>query len=197
MENSPLTPHAVVSFARSHLQAFQEIPKIKAGVTHKAVPQHRCAPPPGNIKINFDAAVFKNTLDIGVGVICRDSSGSCIAWFSHRLTRFATTELAEAFAAREALLLASRHGLQSFQLEGDCEVLIRKFQSPNPDSSTLGVVIEEIKQLASLLLCSFSIVRRKGNNVAHILAQNSSSRLEGISNYPPCIASLLATDFHI
>ncbi|KAL0442132.1 UNVERIFIED_CONTAM: putative mitochondrial protein [Sesamum radiatum] len=197
MENSAFQQHVVVSYARSYLQAFQEIPKSKLGEIGSSVPHRWLAPAPGRIKINFNAALFNHTLDIGVGVVCRNSLGSCIAWLSHRFTRSASPELAEAIAAREALLLASKRGFSNLLLEGDREILIHKLQNPIPDSSPLGVVIDDIKHLANQLNCSFSIVRRSGNVVAHVLAQNSGSRLEGSSVCPPCIASHLLSDFHL
>ncbi|KAL0299112.1 UNVERIFIED_CONTAM: hypothetical protein Sradi_6571000 [Sesamum radiatum] len=77
--------------------------------TMKGVPivqPHWTAPSSGYIKVNFDGATFQNGQEIGVRVVARGTSGECLAWLSKRVRRLSTGEMAEALAAREAVLLA-------------------------------------------------------------------------------------------
>ncbi|KAL0322091.1 UNVERIFIED_CONTAM: hypothetical protein Scaly_2505500 [Sesamum calycinum] len=77
--------------------------------TVKGVPivqPHWTAPSSGYIKVNFDGATFQNGQEIGVRVVARGTSGECLAWLSKRVRRLSTGEMAEALAAREAVLLA-------------------------------------------------------------------------------------------
>ncbi|KAL0427154.1 UNVERIFIED_CONTAM: hypothetical protein Slati_2890200 [Sesamum latifolium] len=72
------------------------------------------APPDGCVKINFDGATFKHGQELGVGVIARGASGECLAWLNWRVQRLGDGEMAEALAARAAVLLARRKGWNEF-----------------------------------------------------------------------------------
>ncbi|KAL0443983.1 UNVERIFIED_CONTAM: hypothetical protein Slati_2121000 [Sesamum latifolium] len=64
----------------------------------------------GVIKLNFDGAILDRGSAMGIGVVARDEYGSCIAWISHSLNKVRHGELAEAWAAVEAIQLATRQG---------------------------------------------------------------------------------------
>ncbi|KAL0454996.1 UNVERIFIED_CONTAM: hypothetical protein Slati_0838800 [Sesamum latifolium] len=84
----------------------------------------------------------------------------------------ATDEMAEAWAAREAIQLAIRSEWSSVIIEGDCLVLISKLRGPERHLSPVGSVISDIHNLAnSLVDFSFSCVKRIGNSAAHSLAK--------------------------
>ncbi|KAL0388585.1 UNVERIFIED_CONTAM: hypothetical protein Sradi_2740300 [Sesamum radiatum] len=153
--------------------------------------------PPGEgvIKLNYDGAMFLSSLDIGIGVIARGSDGACVWWKSFRKRWLPEPEMVEAVAAREAVFLARRFGWRKIAIEGDCANLHRKLISHQPDCSTIGAVIRDIKCLAADFdLCSFLLVRRIANKTAHCLARTSAgSGLEG-SCFPPMLANLLISD---
>ncbi|KAL0457575.1 UNVERIFIED_CONTAM: Retrovirus-related Pol polyprotein from transposon TNT 1-94 [Sesamum latifolium] len=80
----------------------------------------RWSPPRlGEVKLNFDEAIFALSSEIGLGVIARDSDGACVGWNSVHKKGLLLPEMVEAFAAREAILLACRFGWRRIILEGD------------------------------------------------------------------------------
>ncbi|KAL0410940.1 UNVERIFIED_CONTAM: putative mitochondrial protein [Sesamum latifolium] len=185
MENSPSQPHAVIGMARSLLQAFWDLNSSMPTKPQSAISRRWIPPSTSFVKINYDAPTFQPSSDIGVGIIARDSNGTCLAWFSHRFARAASPEFAEAIAAREAVKFAIRLGFHNCLIEGDCESIFLKLQAADIDLSPIGSIISEIKILATHLNCSFSIIRRTGNQIAHLLAKHSHLRVESTSFVPP------------
>ncbi|KAL0457757.1 UNVERIFIED_CONTAM: hypothetical protein Slati_0402900 [Sesamum latifolium] len=121
---------------------------------------------------------FRETQEIGIGIVVHDSARACIAWFAHKYIRIATPELAEALAAQEELLSAARLNLQHIQVEGDCTSLIHKLQTSSNDCSPGGPLVHEIRLLALRFHCVFSLVCLTGNFVAHSLARSAGMRLK-------------------
>ncbi|KAK4424603.1 hypothetical protein Salat_1653900 [Sesamum alatum] len=101
--------------------------------------------------------------------MAHDSSGTCIGWMSQRFAKFVPPLIVEAFAAREAISLTLRAGWEKVILEGDCESLFHLLRTNVDDNSASGPVVNEIRFLCSRISCAFSIVKRTGNCVAHIL----------------------------
>ncbi|KAL0439335.1 UNVERIFIED_CONTAM: hypothetical protein Slati_2416500 [Sesamum latifolium] len=99
------------------------------------------------VKINFDGALFVNKGESGIGIVARDSAGSCLAWLSHCLPKCLSLELVKAMAAREALSMAQRLHWRRIILEGDCLPLIQKLQSWREDHSATGPITSDIFQL--------------------------------------------------
>ncbi|KAL0359843.1 UNVERIFIED_CONTAM: hypothetical protein Sangu_0833700 [Sesamum angustifolium] len=98
----------------------------------------------GVVKINFDGAMFERVGEMGVGAVARDSRGHCLAWLTHRIPRPGVGEVAEAWAAREAIQLALRHGWCRVVFEGDCVSLIRKLVNQQRDLSIVGPLVSDI-----------------------------------------------------
>ncbi|KAL0360571.1 UNVERIFIED_CONTAM: hypothetical protein Sradi_3741600 [Sesamum radiatum] len=165
--------------------------QVKAPTT----PTHWSPPSLGEVKLNFDGAVFPSLDVVGLGVVARDSTGECVWWKTVCKQGLVEPEMVEAFAAREAILLALRLGWPRVILEGDCANLHLKLVSRLPDCSALGPIIRDIKYLvSSFVACSFSLIRRSGNKVAHCLARRASiSGSEG-SCIPPDLSELLLSD---
>ncbi|KAL0460018.1 UNVERIFIED_CONTAM: hypothetical protein Slati_0629000 [Sesamum latifolium] len=114
---------------------------------------------------------------------------------SLRVARAGYGELAEALAARDAIQLALRRGWLSAHFEGDCSSLIHKLHARVTDCSPVGQIVFDILSFASLLhSCSFSLVRRSGNAVAHCLARFASDFAEGGSDIPSAAVTALALD---
>ncbi|XP_026435846.1 uncharacterized protein LOC113333637 [Papaver somniferum] len=81
------------------------------------------APDQGVFKINFDETFYKETGNIGLGLIWRGFADSC-----HGVICIPTTavdaEQAEALALLEAIKWAKEVGLKEVQFEGDCNNVV-------------------------------------------------------------------------
>ncbi|KAL0355208.1 UNVERIFIED_CONTAM: hypothetical protein Sradi_3967700 [Sesamum radiatum] len=66
-------------------------------------------PPPMNfVKLNSDGSILNGGHALGIGVIARNMEERCLAWLSLKLDRKSSVEMAEAFAAQEAVQVAIR-----------------------------------------------------------------------------------------
>ncbi|KAL0310148.1 UNVERIFIED_CONTAM: hypothetical protein Sangu_2458200 [Sesamum angustifolium] len=131
----------------------------------------------------------------GWELFARDDQGSCLWWSSKRITRGGNGEIAEAMAVRHGLELGARLGWSSVIIESDCANLISKILSPDHDMSFIGPIVADSRTLAaSFQLCSFNLVPRYCNTVAHVLAKSGVGSLEGISNLPAGAADLVLAD---
>ncbi|KAL0402425.1 UNVERIFIED_CONTAM: hypothetical protein Slati_4272400 [Sesamum latifolium] len=131
----------------------------------------------------------------GVGVCAHGASGECLAWLAKRVDRMGNDELAEALAAREAVLLALRKRWRSVIVEGDCATLIHKILSSDDDYSVVGPITSDIRSLSSRFhACVFQFVKHSCNTVAHALAKSACGSLEGEAIVPPTVFPLVLAD---
>ncbi|KAK4400574.1 putative mitochondrial protein [Sesamum angolense] len=164
IEQSYLSAGDLLSFATNYLASFQQLTASSSKVTHQAPPVRWSPPGLDEVKLNFDGAIFASSVEVGIGIIARDSAGACVGWKSVRKQGLFDPEMVEAMAAREAILLACRVGWRIIILEGDCANIYQKLSALSPDCSALGAIIRDIKCLAlNFDLCSLSLVRRSGN----------------------------------
>ncbi|KAL0423347.1 UNVERIFIED_CONTAM: putative mitochondrial protein [Sesamum radiatum] len=155
------------------------------------------APSVGYVKVNFDGATFALDGAMGVGVVARDATGLGLAWLSLRVPRAGDGEMAEAWAAPEALQLALRRGWSSVVLEGDNTNLMRKLEARERDFSPIGPIVFDINYLADkFLVVHFSLIRRIGNAITHFFARSAFISIEGGSVVPPAALRLLTLDSH-
>ncbi|KAL0352088.1 UNVERIFIED_CONTAM: LINE-1 retrotransposable element O protein [Sesamum calycinum] len=106
-----------------------------------------------------------------------------------------TAELAEAFAAREAIRLARRHQWRRVILEGDCSTLLHKLSNALPDFSVASTVIEDVRSVSSLVeSLSFSLVLRSANSAADFLAKSALNQVGDSSCFPPGLDALVLGD---
>ena len=83
-------------------------------------------------------------------------------------------DMAEALAARRAVIFARELSLFNIIVEGDCLHVIQALQRPNPCNLLFGHIIDETKRMGQLLRgCRFQHVRREGNSLAHSLARKA------------------------
>ena len=119
------------------------------------------------MKINFDGAVFHSIKSVGIGVVARDWRGN----FKGGLCKLVKSPLdaacVEALAAYYAAELGMEMGLTSVILEGDSKSVVEDIRREEPNFSSEGVFIEQIKKIA-IQFQEFSIswVRRSANVVA-------------------------------
>ncbi|KAL0352379.1 UNVERIFIED_CONTAM: hypothetical protein Scaly_1626600 [Sesamum calycinum] len=172
-EGIPHKPDQVVSFARGYLDSFTEnavpIPSFNTTTVFALWrPLEN-----GFVKINYDAALFLDIGDFGIGVIAHDHEGNCLAWLSQRLHRTISPALA-AWAARAAIDLGIRFKWDKIIIEGNCANLVKQLVDQEGYSSSTKLLIHEIFALCPRFLsCSFSLLRRQGNCVAHSLARSA------------------------
>ena len=101
-------------------------------------------------------------------------SGQVITALSQKIPLVQSVELAEAMAARWALLFAKELSLFDVEIEGDCSRVLAALNMARSCSTLFGHVIDECKSLgASLRSCKFNHVRREGNRLAHALARRA------------------------
>ncbi|KAL0432984.1 UNVERIFIED_CONTAM: putative mitochondrial protein [Sesamum latifolium] len=130
--------------------------------------------------------------DIGIGVIARDSQGQCLAWTALRIHKNILPATAEAWAARIAIQFAARHGWPNIVLEVDSAPLHVQLATFSDRLSNIGPIVHDT--LASFSHCSFSLVRRSANVVAHTLARNAVGNEEGTNILPFHSCNLVLAD---
>jgi len=110
--------------------------------------------------VNVDAATFEDPPRMGIGIVIRDHSGSFVAACCHKIDRITDAEMAEALVVRYAVYFAKEHNLRQVLVASDCLNLIKKIQSPVMDRSHVGVIVQEIKYVASGSSISFIHISR-------------------------------------
>ncbi|KAL0385607.1 UNVERIFIED_CONTAM: hypothetical protein Sradi_2955000, partial [Sesamum radiatum] len=192
-----LFPQQVWDFAKSYLSAFE---LACSSQLPKRLQQHSpwIPPPVGAVKINFDGAILDNGEALGLGVVARDSSGTCLFWRSVRISRKGPAIIAEALAAREVIILARRHLWQRVIVEGDCATLMKKLAADALDQSVIRPLIFYFKTVAAELnYVSCSLVSRSSNSVADRLAKLAVNLEGNVSVIPTELNSLLFGDLPV
>ena len=157
-------------------------------------------PPPSSLlKINFDSAVFKETEEVGLGVIVRDSHGKVLASLTEKIKLPSSSDEVEALAASRAITLAMDLNLPSFIVEGDSEVVISALRKEEESFSSFGHLISSIKHYLVYCNCiSFSHTRRSGNSVTYFLAKFAKT-IDCFSMWmedvPPQVSDVLLANF--
>ncbi|KAL0453470.1 UNVERIFIED_CONTAM: hypothetical protein Slati_1325100 [Sesamum latifolium] len=177
-EDVQIPAEQVVGAAKNYLDEFLlHTEKITSRQTASS-PSRWTPPDTDFIKINYDGALFEDTLEIGFGIIARDSNGQCVGWLAHRLSMTATSKITEALAAREAIQFGIQRGWTRIILEGDYATLFHKLKSRDPDLSHTGPITSDIKYCSlQLHFFSLSLVRRTANKVAHAIARGAVESL--------------------
>ncbi|KAK4394012.1 hypothetical protein Sango_1872000 [Sesamum angolense] len=198
MEGKSVEPSQVSVFAARYLESY--LSQINASLQRaRSVSSGSWSAPPLNfVKTNFDGAVFAAERAMGIGAVARNPQGQCTTWLAQHVNHVGDGELAETWAAREAIQLAVRKDWRSVVIEGDCAPLIQKLCSGVRYFSSIGPIVYEILSFVECLLhCHFNWVQRSGNEVAHFLAQTTTSYVEGDSVVPPSVLGLLSADFYL
>ncbi|KAL0416372.1 UNVERIFIED_CONTAM: hypothetical protein Slati_3469100 [Sesamum latifolium] len=182
-------PHAMTKLygidGEEYLSAFSGFLDPHHSLSSTTVSSRWLAPPDGAVKINSDAAIFKESGDFSIGVIARNSQRQSLAWSANRCHRVISSKAAEAWAARTAIQLAAQFGWTRIILEVDCATLHIKLTTLRDRSSTIWPIVHDILDLSSsFALCSFSLIRRKANVVAHSLAQHATGNEMGSNILP-------------
>ena len=126
-------------------------------------------------KVNMNAAIFKNTKSVGIGVIGWDHVGDVLATLSTQLPLPLGPLEAEAQAMDVAISFAKEIGLQEVTFESDSSVLIGALL----DKSKVPISIENIitgihAKLQHFRQHQILHVKRSGNTPAHHLARHTN-----------------------
>ncbi|KAL0367965.1 UNVERIFIED_CONTAM: hypothetical protein Scaly_1015400 [Sesamum calycinum] len=198
MEGKSVEPSQVSVFAARYLESYLSQINASSQCASSVSFGSWSAPLLDFVKINFDGEVFAAERAMGIGVVARNPQGQCTAWLAQHVNHVGDGESAEAWAAREAIQLAVQKDWRSVVIEGDCAPLIQKLDSRVRDFSSIGPIVYEILSFVECFLhCHFNWVQRSGNEVAHFLAQTTTSYVEGDSIVPPSVLDLLSADFDL
>ena len=133
------------------------------------------SPPSENwVKINFDGALFGESDSAGIGVVIRNLEGEVMAALSEKIVKPQVAELIEILATQHVVLFSTETGFYNSVFEGESSIVIKHLHDRNVSHSQGGHILKEIlSHLNSFVSCSFSNIGRKGNAVAHALAQRA------------------------
>lgn len=110
----------------------------------------------------------------GIGVVFCDHMGQIISALSQRIPLVHSMELAEAMAARRAILFAKELSLFNAEVEGDGSRVITVLDEMGRSSTLFGHITDECKRLgATFLFCEFKHVHQEGNWLAHSLTRRA------------------------
>ena len=109
----------ISSLAGSYLQEFLDTLDQPPATTVHPSPQQWQPPAESTFKANFNAAVFKNSNHVGLGVIIWDWRDEAIGALSMSVPITQSVVELEALACRRAMQFAMELGLQDVVFEGD------------------------------------------------------------------------------
>ena len=155
-------------------------------------------PPENTIKMNFDGAWDKCTLDAGGGVVCRDHNGSLVAGYSEHFLATSPIE-AEARALVIGLNKAIVLGCDKIIVEGDNKELMMALSGSDIGVNwTIYPFIRQIRRLQRRFsTVSWFWINREANRAADAAAKLGKRRLcisDWTSSPPPSISNVLSAE---
>ena len=99
-------------------------------------------PATGELKANFDGAVFVDTGEAGIGVVIQNEFGEVMATLSEKIALPPSVETLELLAARRAAVFAVELGLQKISFEGDAEGVIKALLQRDVTHSPVGHLLK-------------------------------------------------------
>lgn len=125
-EHQPSWPlHELGDHARRLVDEFWNVNSQEHGASMPRLVIRWYPSPDECYKANFDVAYFEESDLAGIGVICRDHSAQAIAALCQILGKVQSAEMAEALAARRAVICAREMSLFNIIVEGDCLLVIQ------------------------------------------------------------------------
>ncbi|XP_059450800.1 uncharacterized protein LOC132181566 [Corylus avellana] len=194
-------PSTIIRWAKDQVENWctfsKRIPKREV-VSGSPSPAAWTKPPQGYMKINWDASVDKRRKRMGVGVVVRDHDGRAIVMLGTSREYVQDPSMAEAIAAREAVMLAQRLELRHIILEGDSLEIVQLLQKEEECWSTYGQAVNDTKQrLHSWQGWGIQHVSRSANGAAHQLAQlplGYDAAQEWRGSFPQCVLSIVSKE---
>lgn len=104
-------------------------------------------PTEGTLELNVDSVVFANIQVIGIGVILRDNNKKVIMATSLREhVEFESTTI-ECLAIYRDLQLCFHLGINSLQIESDCQIIMQAVKWPKEPFTMLENIAHDIRML--------------------------------------------------
>ena len=174
--------------------------KPRPMVPVKSVPRWR-PPDQDSVKINVDAAFYRDAAVGAAGAIIRDHLGAMIRsqalWYEHAMDPL----VLEAKALRDGVQLACNLGLQKVQLETDSLGLVNLWNGTGQNRSIISAICQEVKELIrSFTSFSLSYVSKLANQAAHVCAKQASEsrrRYLWVNYNPLFLARILSKDCNL
>jgi hypothetical protein len=142
-----LHPTAIVQHSVAAMEEFAQA--NNSGAIATVLPQMQVsdwnAPDMSWLKMNWDASLAKDKDWMGVGMVLWDEKGFVIAAYNKTFFGRLDVLKAEAKVALMAIQVCKRLGFSKFHLEGDSQGVIAAINSREPDWSSMGVLVEDIK----------------------------------------------------
>ncbi|KAL0406236.1 UNVERIFIED_CONTAM: hypothetical protein Slati_3937500 [Sesamum latifolium] len=94
-----IAPDQLILSAHSYLSAYQGACLWSRRSATTNAPDTWHSPIDNMVKLNFDAATFRKTSEISIGLVARDDTGIMLAWKSQCFPGSFGAEVAEPFTA--------------------------------------------------------------------------------------------------
>jgi hypothetical protein len=126
--NSELHPQNTSVKIIAYIQMIvQHCYKPKPGTRRESSKAQKWTPPPpGEVLVNVDAALFPERRGMAMGAVLRDSCGTCLAAASEPLVGFTHPGLVEALELRRAMEITMERGYVRVIFASDCLSLIQR-----------------------------------------------------------------------
>ncbi|KAM3241082.1 hypothetical protein ACQJBY_054237 [Aegilops geniculata] len=161
--------------ARRVAALMEEWKKVRGQTETSTPPTQRARwepPESGWLKANVDGAMSRSRQGGGGGVVFRDEDGAFRGADAVFLPDITSAEVAELLACMRAVELALQRGVPKLHLETDCLNVARKLNEQDRNLSSVGILVEEIKMMATNLgEFRATWVRREANKAAHEIAR--------------------------
>jgi ribonuclease HI len=129
-------------------------------------------PAEGEVKLNIDGAFMVCTAHGGIGVIARRFDGSTIFSACRSVRPCSSALEAELLACLDGIRFAMDMGLQHVTVETDCQELVTLATSKDRDGSSLGHLVEDLRELLSAdAVVGIVKIPRVCNSSSHELAR--------------------------
>ncbi|XP_026399797.1 uncharacterized protein LOC113295684 [Papaver somniferum] len=134
--------------------------------------EHWLLPDSEYLKLNMDASFDSDSSYVGVGLILKNSTGSCEGIIGRLFHGGIDPEHAECLAFKEAIQWEKEKGLKKVTFEGDCLNVINSVKYANSSVHWMneGLVHEIRHLLSNISWFNVNYVRRHANNDAHVIA---------------------------
>jgi hypothetical protein len=198
-----VNPKCLISSVSDSLDLFRKVhAPVMPTVPREGPSQTIWIPPPVNsFKVNWDASIDRRGNIMGVGIVVRNHAGRVLAAQCLVQKFIVDPSTAEAIGARVGAELGKKLGLHSILLEGDASVVVEALRREEEDLSRFGNVILETKEmLKDFHFWKVNLVKREGNNAAHLLARfatNQELNQVWVDSFPSCISRTICNELHL
>lgn len=165
-------PCKVIAAVKNSLDCFAQSHLPESGSSHLThVPVISWSKPTeGKWKINWDAAINKETLKMGMGIVIRDDAGNVVTVKAKYLPYLINPQTAEAMAGWYAIQFGREMGGRFIILEGDSLEVVTALRRKVSANQVCGQLLDDIKTFFShFTSVDVRHVRRDANKAAHVL----------------------------